>query len=72
MCGNLNKICFRHGVNSILELELTFNSNFGIGIDFLKLVGNGIYFVGIIDLILRVVERHLRDFVLTPCVVDSR
>ena len=52
-------------VNSIPELELTLNSSSGIGIDFGKLVGIGIYFcleliclgigidfVGIIDLIL--------------------
>ena len=53
----------KHGVNSISELELTINSNSGIGIDFRKLIGIridcfgiGIDFVGIIDLILLIVN----------------
>ena len=47
----------RHGVNSIPELELTLNSNSGIGIDFQRSIRIdfffiGIDFVGVIDLIL--------------------
>ena len=42
----------RHGVSSIPELELTLNSILELEFIFRKSFGIGIYFVGIIDLIL--------------------